>query len=55
MTNCLICGRDNRESSVVGVCLACGALLCAAHREEAARSRPAGMQFGCPHVAVAAG
>jgi hypothetical protein len=50
MTNCLVCGRLGTEATVVGVCLGCGAMLCAAHRREAASAGPAGMRWGCPHV-----
>ncbi len=53
MSNCLVCARHNLESTVVGVCLGCGALLCAEHRIEATRQQPAGMDFGCPHVGAA--
>lgn len=50
MTNCLPCGRTGRESTVVGLCLRCGAMLCEAHLAEV-QSGPGGMgNFGCTHM-----
>ena len=50
MTNCLPCDRSKQESTVVALCLQCGAMLCEAHLAEE-RPGPGGMQrFGCSHL-----
>ena len=52
MTNCLPCGRAERQSTVVALCLGCGAMLCEEHLSEE-RLGPGGMrQFGCAHQAA---
>ena len=54
MTNCLPCGRSKQESTVVALCLQCGAMLCETHLAEE-RPGPGGMQrFGCSHLAPTA-
>ncbi|MGE3857496.1 MAG: DUF2180 family protein [Dehalococcoidia bacterium] len=50
MTNCLPCGRTKQQSTVVALCLQCGAMLCEAHLAEE-RDAPGGMRgFGCSHL-----
>jgi hypothetical protein len=50
MINCLPCERVGRKSTVVSLCLQCGAMLCEAHVLEPPTG-PGGMNnFGCTHA-----
>jgi hypothetical protein len=47
--NCYECAKTGQTAPAVSICRHCGAGLCLAHTQEAARYRVGGTVFACPH------